>query len=140
MLLLLPSDTHRTPLTTITAVLPPFVTYLLTRPRSFHGPKVFRLQMGTICSSDMLVLNCQTTRCHNPEDYSMNLHRREAVAPVTFILEVLGSNVDSGRNTSPIVTVIFVRFILKCRRMVRHLGVGHGRFLFKFVLHNHCLI
>jgi hypothetical protein len=64
---LLPSDTHRTPVTTITAVVLPFVTYLLTLPRSFHGPKVFHLQMGTVGSSDTLVLTCQTTRCHNPE-------------------------------------------------------------------------
>jgi hypothetical protein len=31
---LLPSDTHREPITSITPVLPPFVTYLLALPRN----------------------------------------------------------------------------------------------------------
>jgi hypothetical protein len=46
----------------------------------------------------------------------------------------------TGSNTSPIVTVIFVGFILNCRRMVRHLGIGLGRSLFKFALRNQCLM
>jgi hypothetical protein len=34
-----PSDTHRKPITAITAVLLPFVSYLLTLPRTTIGPR-----------------------------------------------------------------------------------------------------
>jgi hypothetical protein len=36
---LLPSDTHRKPITSITAVLLPFVTYLLALPRIYSAPE-----------------------------------------------------------------------------------------------------
>jgi hypothetical protein len=38
---LLPSDTHRKPITFITAALLPFVTYLLTLPRTIERRKDF---------------------------------------------------------------------------------------------------
>jgi hypothetical protein len=38
---LLPSDGHRKPITSITAVLLPFVTYLLTLPHNINFPRCF---------------------------------------------------------------------------------------------------
>jgi hypothetical protein len=54
---LLPSDTQRKPITSITAVLLPFVTYLLTFiiAYSFRG----------------LASMCETTQCHNSDDHSL---------------------------------------------------------------------
>jgi hypothetical protein len=46
------------------------------------------LKMEAVYSSETLVTTYQTTRCHAPEEYNMNLHSHQNFEYRTFIITI----------------------------------------------------